>query len=366
MTIHYINTSLNTAESINRVVQRLMAAKEYLIDEYYTQKYIDSYRDYFLACETGNMVLLLQFTQQKGKSFEPYIENEKKLNWLKLSSQHHQYALFEYLLFTYQLRITPKERRFLKRLPDAQMFEAIIQKYQRAKKLNKALLKEIKKGNLATVKMMIQNDNECERLIDINLVDLRNYQATPVMIACECKNSTKAMAMVQYLLTSKELREKSNLHARNFHGVNVLSYAVIHKHLNIVKYLLTSCELDEPCEVLNTENNSSVIMLASMYGYLDIIQYLLETPDTQHLFHLEDRDERCNTALDYAFHHHQKDVICYFLMEHNMFVEPEYLEYCQSTPKLHDIAQLIQARDLHAKIQKNLSQKNHSTIRGKI
>ena len=82
--------------------------------------------------------------------------------------------------------------------------------------------------------------------------------------------------IVQYLLTSTELKEHAAIHHKDNNGWNALMWACQNGSLGIVQYLLTSPELKEHADISHKNNYGwNALMAACNYGYLDVIQYLI-------------------------------------------------------------------------------------------
>ena len=78
------------------------------------------------------------------------------------------------------------------------------------------------------------------------------------------------LEVVQYLLTSPELSEHANIHAKDDLG---FIWACAQGHLEVVKYLLTSPELTEHADIHASSDEG--FMWACYQGHLEVIKYLI-------------------------------------------------------------------------------------------
>ena len=82
--------------------------------------------------------------------------------------------------------------------------------------------------------------------------------------------------IVQYLLTSPDLKKHVDIHYKSPSGWDALIFACCYSHLDIAQYLLTSPELKEHADIYHKDNDGdNALMYACRYEYLDIIQYLI-------------------------------------------------------------------------------------------
>ena len=82
--------------------------------------------------------------------------------------------------------------------------------------------------------------------------------------------------IVQYLLTSPDLKKHVDIHCKTPSGWDALIFACINGHLDIAQYLLTSPELKEHANIYHKNNDGdNALMFACINGHLNIIQYLI-------------------------------------------------------------------------------------------
>ena len=106
-----------------------------------------------------------------------------------------------------------------------------------------------------------------------------------------CQNDD--LEIVQYLLTSPELTEHANIHAKNHEGFRL---ACEKGHLEIVQYLLTSPELTEHADIHAQDDLG--FRWACARGHLEVVKYLILDMSIEKTKHIEDylnknQDNKC-------------------------------------------------------------------------
>lgn len=109
---------------------------------------------------------------------------------------------------------------------------------------------------------------------NLNLHDLNNE----FLVAC----SKGDLKLIKYLLTSPELEQHAEIRCDNS---DCIQLATKYGHLEVLKYLLTSSELKIYPDVHS--KNTSVFRVACEYGQLDILKYFLFDPSICSKFKLE-------------------------------------------------------------------------------
>lgn len=114
-------------------------------------------------------------------------------------------------------------------------------------------------GRLERVKFLINKMN-----VDINFNDDQPFRE-----ACR----SKSYDIVQYLLTSNELKKHAQINNCPSDAVNGLTYACVNGDLNLVKYLLSSPDLKEHADIHH--NNDSAFKLAFYREHDAVLEYLI-------------------------------------------------------------------------------------------
>ena len=106
-----------------------------------------------------------------------------------------------------------------------------------------------------------------------------------------CKNDD--LEIIQYLLTSPELTEHADIHAKNDSG---FSWACRYGNLEVVKYLLTSLEFTEHANI-HADNDYGFTWTCAN-GHLEIVKFLILDMSIEKTKHIEDylnknQDNKC-------------------------------------------------------------------------
>ena len=106
-----------------------------------------------------------------------------------------------------------------------------------------------------------------------------------------CENGH--LEVVKYLLTSHDLKEHADIHAKNDYGFRL---ACVNGHLEIVQYLLTSAELKEHADIQAQDNLG--FRWACFDGHLELVKYLILDMSIEKTKHIEDylnenQDNKC-------------------------------------------------------------------------
>ena len=96
--------------------------------------------------------------------------------------------------------------------------------------------------------------------------------------ACRCGH----LEVVKYLLTSAELTEHADIHAKDDEG---FKWACRYGHLEVVKYLLTSPELTEHADI-HAQNDEGFIW-ACEKGHLEVVKCLIIDMNIDKTIHIE-------------------------------------------------------------------------------
>ncbi len=100
-----------------------------------------------------------------------------------------------------------------------------------------------------------------------------------------CKDGD--LDIVRYLLTSSELEKHADIYARDNSGFQM---ACLHNHLEVVRYLLTSTELKDHANIHSNEDRG--FCWACNNGHLEIVRYLLTSPELQEHVNIHAYDDR--------------------------------------------------------------------------
>lgn len=91
------------------------------------------------------------------------------------------------------------------------------------------------------------------------------------MLAC----ANGYLDIVQYLLTSKDLKKHSRINEQDKNDCDALTHACKYGHLDVVRYLLTSHELSEHAKIYQKDTKWNPLMWACYYEQEEIIFYLI-------------------------------------------------------------------------------------------
>ena len=136
---------------------------------------------------------------------------------------------------------------------------------QRYKKYNKQQLNDgfiwaCQNGHLEIVKFLLTSP-ELKEHADVHAKDDLGFR-----VACR----SGRLEVVKYLLTSPKLTKHADIHAKDDGGFRS---ACLGGHLEIVKYLLTSDELKKHADI-HARNDEGFIW-ACRFGHLEVIKYLI-------------------------------------------------------------------------------------------
>ena len=131
------------------------------------------------------------------------------------------------------------------------------------------------------------------------------------------------LSLIKYLLTSKELKKKANINAKNNEGLRLACLnGKAENQLEIVQYLLTSPQLKKHAEV--TDN---AFRDAAAFGKLEVIKYLLTSPELkQHADIHADQDYAFYAACKYE----RFDVLDFYCNDMKLQVTKEMIKQVDS------------------------------------
>lgn len=128
-----------------------------------------------------------------------------------------------------------------------------------SKPKTKKFIEVCKEGDLRVIKSLLDiNQKTC--------ANMHHNQDEGFRLAC----ANGHLPVVQYLLTSPELKKHADIHAKDDYG---LRWACANGHLPVVQYLLTSPELSEYANIHVFRN--SALLLTCTNGHFHIVKYLL-------------------------------------------------------------------------------------------
>ena len=174
-----------------------------------------------------------------------------------------------------------------------------------------------------------------------------------------CENGQ--LEVVQYLLTSAELKEHAEIHARSYLGFRIACRC---GHLEVVQYLLTSPELNEHADI-HASNNLGFIW-ACENGHLEVVKYLLTSAElTEHVDIHASNDEGFICACRYG----RLEVIKYLIIDMNIektiHIET-YLNENKDNENVQQAIELFNTRELHQKLNENIKDNKEKVRKIKI
>lgn len=156
-----------------------------------------------------------------------------------------------------------------------------------------------------------------------------SYWPTFFLNACEQGHLNEAKH-----LCNRSIFPHSNPHVHNEVGLRM---AAFNGHLNVVEFLLTSCELLELGHSFSNihAGNDDALILACSNGHLELVQFLLTSPkilESGHSFsniHAQD-DEGFRSACCNQHSH----VVQWLIFNHNIPLTPTLEIFIQSYPEV--------------------------------
>ena len=110
---------------------------------------------------------------------------------------------------------------------------------------------------------------------------------------------------------------------------------------------------------MNIKKLNNELLKACERGKLEIVKYLLTNSELEKHPDIYYKDEYCWNTLRYACFYNQMAVTQYLLIDLNMEVDNDTLEWLEGKNKykkiFHDVLRLINVRDLHQKLDNNIS-----------
>lgn len=215
-------------------------------------------------------------------------------NSLRLSSAA------EYLINKLEIPIGLKEIEFLENNVSSKE-----NSYE--KEINKKVLDIIKKRLLKTnINKNYQNDDITVSFIFSNQQKFFEY--------CKAGDLKAIIDMINDPLLSNFIDTKF----ANESGKTGLMIAAVHGHIDLVKYLLTSPDLKEHSDINKVDKSgSNAVMLASHHKELEVIKYLLESPELTSHIDINQRDDMFGrTLLFFACNHGNLDLVKYLLKDY--------------------------------------------------
>lgn len=123
------------------------------------------------------------------------------------------------------------------------------------------------------------------------------------------------LPLVQYLLTSPELKIRANIHNNNDEALLLACY---HEHLDIVRYLLTSPELKEHANINADDDN--IVVEVCRTDNIEVLQYILTSPEISKHANMNNKKRQNEAILEIVYHNHQKGFE-YLLLDYQLHIE---------------------------------------------
>ena len=165
--------------------------------------------------------------------------------------------------------------------------------------------------------------------------------------------------IVQYLLTSPELKEHADIHHKSNSDSNALLYACARGYLDIVKYLLTSPELKEHANIHDQDNyGKNSLIRACQEGHSDIVQYLLTSPELKEHADIHHKSNSGSNALMIACHYGHLDIAQYLIIDMNMVINEDTMSWLLGKNKYkivyNDALKIIESRNMYQKLNNSI------------
>lgn len=172
----------------------------------------------------------------------------------------------------------------------------------------------------------------------LETIHIKSCDELAFILAC----SGGCLEAVEYLLTSPELEEHSDIHALDDKG---LIEAASLGHLDIVQYLLTSPELKEHANIHAQKDQA--LEWACWQGHYEVVKYLLTSPDLKEPANHADRD-----FINAARNEHL-DIIQYFVFDINFKKSDQIEKYLSDKPNV-TIENFFKIREVNNKLKVSL------------
>ena len=169
------------------------------------------------------------------------------------------------------------------------------------------------------------------------------------------------LEVVKYLLTSPELKEHANVHAKDDGG---FKSACRYGNLEVVKYLLTSAELTEHADI-HAENDDGFICACDR-GHLEVVKYLLTSAElTEHADIHAENDRGFIWACDQG----RLEVVQYLIIDMNIekttHIE-KYLNENKDNENVQHAIEMLNNRDLYHQLNENIKDNKEKVKKMKI
>jgi ankyrin repeat protein len=172
-------------------------------------------------------------------------------------------------------------------------------------------------------------------------------------LACEYGR----LNIVKYLLTSPNLKEHCDIAANNNYCFQM---ACMKGHIDIVKYMAASPELKTHSNVLDANNYA--LQLACQNNYVEVVSYLLTSPDLKSHPNMNDSS---HASFKLASFKNNLDVLQYLIFDYHI----EKTDHIKSVMKYYpnsEVEEMFKLRDLHDELNKELNIKNSQDKRLKM
>lgn len=197
-----------------------------------------------------------------------------------------------------------------------------------------------------------------------NTFDIHEDKDNALFIACASSN----MTMIDFLLTSPDLPENSNINAVSSNGQTPLICACRSGDINIVKMLLTNNKLKEKADIHAI--NDYAIAIACAEGHIEIVKYLLTSDELIEKANIHAYSD--DDAFIQAVKKKQLPVIDFLIKDYEIekttyistFLN-NYINNPKYSPMIEEIDRLLTITKLKHSLEKELNHHNSPTKTGK-
>lgn len=137
----------------------------------------------------------------------------------------------------------------------------------KAKAINMKFLDACRKGDIKEIKKLLTSE-ETKMYVDIHA-----NQDEAFRHACFHAN----YEVVKYLASSKDLESHADIHVFMDYGMEISCIKGGKGHLDIIRFLMTSPDLKERCDI--RAHGSNAFLKACSYGYHDIVSFVINETD---------------------------------------------------------------------------------------
>jgi ankyrin repeat protein len=155
--------------------------------------------------------------------------------------------------------------------------------------------------------------------------------------------------IVKYLLTSPDLKDHCNITASNNYCFQI---ACMNGHIDVVKYMACSPELKVHSDILDANNYA--LQLACQNNHVEVVRYLLTSPDLE--IH-PDINDSTHDSFKLASLRNSLDVLQYLIFDYYIDKNDHIKSIMQTYPN-SEVEKMFKLRDVHDELHQELHIRN--------